>query len=126
VQPGTSCDYCGTAITNVFHIKSADGKAFKVGCDCVEKTGDAGLRRKVDEAAKKHARDLRHDREAEKLAIVKAALQDPDLREKLIREPHPLAWAAAKGMTMLDSAEWMWSHAGTTGRLKLGKDLGVL
>ena len=42
-RPGTSCDYCGTGIMTVCHIRGADGKQFKVGCNCVEKTGDAGL-----------------------------------------------------------------------------------
>jgi hypothetical protein len=46
-QPGSSCDYCGTSISLVFMIQSADLRRFKVGCDCVEKTGDAGLVRAV-------------------------------------------------------------------------------
>lgn len=39
----TTCDACGTAIYNAYHIESADGRRFKVGCDCLEKTGDKGL-----------------------------------------------------------------------------------
>ena len=42
-QPGSNCDYCGTGIMIVCHIQSADGHHFKVGCNCVEKTGDKGL-----------------------------------------------------------------------------------
>lgn len=42
-QPGTICDYCGTGIMLVCHITASDGRAFKVGCNCVEKTGDSGL-----------------------------------------------------------------------------------
>lgn len=37
------CDHCGTAIRFRFWLKSADGQTFKVGSDCIEKTGDAGL-----------------------------------------------------------------------------------
>lgn len=50
VQPGASCDYCGTGIMNVFHIKGAgvEDTPFKVGCDCVAKTGDGGLRKAVN------------------------------------------------------------------------------
>lgn len=43
VQPGASCDYCGTGIMGCYEVRSADGKRFVVGCDCIEKTGDAGL-----------------------------------------------------------------------------------
>ncbi len=42
-QPGTCCDFCGTGIMTVCHISPAKGKIFKVGINCVEKTGDAGL-----------------------------------------------------------------------------------
>ena len=37
LQPGTSCDYCGQGIMHVCRIEDADGKRFKVGCDCVKK-----------------------------------------------------------------------------------------
>lgn len=75
-QPGTSCDYCGTGIMNVCHVESADGKTFKVGIDCIQKVGDAGLihpakaakkahkRAKVDEA-RKLAREARERAEEE-------------------------------------------------------------
>ena len=43
VQPGASCDYCSTAIMYVCDIRSSDGNTFHVGCDCVGRTGDAGL-----------------------------------------------------------------------------------
>lgn len=36
-----TCDYCGTGIAYICVIKSADGKEFKVGTDCVEKTDPA-------------------------------------------------------------------------------------
>jgi hypothetical protein len=32
---------------NVYTIRAADGYTFKVGCDCVAKTGDAGLIREI-------------------------------------------------------------------------------
>lgn len=47
--PVTSCQYCYTVIANCFRIESSDGKSFIVGCDCVKKTGDKGLVKKVDE-----------------------------------------------------------------------------
>jgi hypothetical protein len=39
----TCCDYCGTAIVNVFIVGSADGQRFKVGCECIRKVDDGGL-----------------------------------------------------------------------------------
>ena len=42
-QASGCCSYCGTGIRNVFIVRDANGREFKVGCDCVEKTGDAGL-----------------------------------------------------------------------------------
>ncbi len=47
IQPGTSCDFCGTGIMNVYEILSADAHKFVVGCDCVAKTGDVKLAAEV-------------------------------------------------------------------------------
>ena len=50
----TSCDYCGQGIQNAFRVRSADGKTFKVGCECIRKSDDGGLIRVVkDEESKK-------------------------------------------------------------------------
>lgn len=37
-KAGGSCHYCGTGIRWEFYIQGDDGREFKVGCDCVEKT----------------------------------------------------------------------------------------
>ena len=42
-QPGGTCDFCGTGIMICCAIRGADGREFKVGSDCLRKTGDAGL-----------------------------------------------------------------------------------
>jgi hypothetical protein len=42
-----TCAYCGTALMHNFMINSADGRKFVVGCDCVRRTGDAGLHKEV-------------------------------------------------------------------------------
>lgn len=36
-RSGGSCDFCGTAITMQAHVRSADGKEFKIGFDCAKK-----------------------------------------------------------------------------------------
>lgn len=43
MQPGASCEYCGTGIMHVYTIRSSDGRTFEVGCDCVARTGDTQL-----------------------------------------------------------------------------------
>jgi hypothetical protein len=42
-EKGCSCDYCGHFIKNECWIIDSQGNRFKVGTDCVAKTGDAGL-----------------------------------------------------------------------------------
>lgn len=42
-----SCSYCGTCLMNNFIIQSSDSRRFVVGCDCVTRTGDAGLAKEV-------------------------------------------------------------------------------
>jgi hypothetical protein len=59
VQPGAACDYCGTGIYNVFVVQSSDGREFKVGSDCVLKTGDYGLVQVVRNARRVQARERR-------------------------------------------------------------------
>ncbi len=45
---GGSCDLCGTAIWNVYTFAAANGRKFKVGCDCAEKAGEGHLVREGD------------------------------------------------------------------------------
>ena len=67
-KAGGSCDYCGTGIRWEYLINSTAGKMFKVGCDCVAKTGSivrgfkeerTKLRRAITESRTKAARELR-------------------------------------------------------------------
>jgi hypothetical protein len=55
VQAAGSCDHCGTCIRWACIIQDADRKTFKVGTDCVLKTGAEGLIEAV-KAAKKERR----------------------------------------------------------------------
>lgn len=116
IQPGGSCDYCGTAITIHCHVVSADGKRFKVGSDCIAKVGDAGLKRAVDQV-KKAAKKAR---EQARIAEGAGMLWDPELREKLEAQPHPNGF---KGKTLLDWANWMLDHAGTRGKLQVARTI---
>lgn len=113
VKPGATCDYCGTAISNVFNIRSADNKRFHVGSECVNKTGDAGLIRKVNAEAKK-IKDAKLNSAFEKLFANSSAI------EQLALTPHPKGW---EGKTFLDYADWMYNNAGAAGRTKLLKEI---
>jgi hypothetical protein len=68
-----SCAFCGMPLMNNFLIKSADGHRFSVGCECVRKTGDAGMVDKVKAMKKEAERLKKHEnREAKRLALLKA------------------------------------------------------
>lgn len=116
IQPGGSCDYCGTAISQAFWLTSADGRRFKVGCDCIYKAGDAGLKKVVDAEKKKRAKA----RTAERIAEGAGMLSDPELRERLEREPHPNGF---KGKNLLDWCNWMLDHAGNKGKLSVARTI---
>lgn len=115
-QPMGTCDYCGQGIAECWTIKSADGKKFVVGCDCVRRTGDAGLKKVVN----KHRNEARKRREDERIAACKQLLaDDQDLRDTLDAKPHPNEWRAGKGDTRLDWSEWMLKHSGNAGSMKV-------
>lgn len=82
LQPGTSCDYCGTGIMDVAYVKSSDGKEFKVGCDCVAKVGDAGLLNAIKRSPefRRFQRDKRCALDARKSAEIDAILAKYDSR----------------------------------------------
>jgi hypothetical protein len=97
----TACQYCYTPIVNCFKIKSADGKSFIVGSECVKKTGDKGLidiikreinRRKAIEFNNKW-QELR----------AKILAKDTEIVEKLDAQKHP--WK--DGLTMFDYADYL-------------------
>ena len=115
IQPGSSCDYCGAGIRYVFQVRSADGKTFKVGCDCIHKVGDAGLRRVIarDEAKIRKANaDVLFGR---KLMAAVDALGNPTL---LTDQPHPYA---RPGETARDCVIWLLKNAGVAGRTRACK-----
>jgi hypothetical protein len=117
IQPGSSCDYCGTGIVYVFTIASADGKTFKVGCDCVLKTGDAGLRRTVDA----HMKAAQHDRDDARIEAAQSLLKEERVIAAFTAAPHPMDWRARQGAKLMDYATWMFEHAGRSGMIKVAR-----
>jgi len=105
----TSCDYCGQGILNAYCVESADGKRFKVGCDCIRKTGDTGLIRVVTEeesskrrAATKSRREAKCQRECDLIAAFRAGKC-----ESLRSLPHP---KGRENCTAFDYVEWCVSN----------------
>lgn len=123
VQPGGACDFCGTGIYDHFYFRSADGREFKVGCDCLRKSGDKGFKRvisdnervkRVERAEKKHARDM--------FRIWTAWARRDAVAAVLASKPHPKGFTdrqTGAPLTLLDWADWMMACAGTSGRLQV-------
>jgi hypothetical protein len=117
VQPGASCDYCGQGIRYVFQVKSADGKSFGVGCDCIRKTTHKGVRLLSD--AEREMRRFKRDQAAEKLrARVAASLATLAANPALFTDaPHPSPFFAKQGKTWRDYVLWSLESGSTSGRL---------
>ena len=120
-KPGGTCAYCGNYIVNFCWIEDADGKRFKVGSECVNKTGDKGVVNEVKRAVNKARTKARRAREATRIAECKAALETDTVRAALSGEPHPLAWRAERGDTLADWADWMLANAGNAGKLEVAR-----
>jgi hypothetical protein len=128
-QPGGSCDLCGAGIKLFCWIEDANGRRFKVGSDCVAKTGDKGLRRLVDADVRRRARDAKWARESVKIEAARAKLAEPSIRERLSAEPHSRGFKdreTGRELTRLDELEWLLAHAGTSGRLGVAKILSTM
>lgn len=118
IQPAGSCDYCGQGIMLQFRIKSADGRTFKVGSDCVMKTSDERMKQIVKAKVSAHNSARTAERNAEKIATLTEQLADETIRAKLRVIDHPMAF---RGSNLLNYAEWIMLRAGTSGKLKLAK-----
>jgi len=117
-QPMGSCAYCLQGIAECHSIKSADGKVFIVGCDCVKRVcgeGDAVLTR-AETASRRLRNGKARARAAAKASDVQgeldALLADETARAQLAALPGP------KFSTLLEHAEWMNQRAGAAGRRK--------
>lgn len=84
-----TCYVCGRPLKINFLIQDADGKKFVVGSECVKKSGDAGMVKKMDYFRRKRNRELAAARrEKQRLAELQAqrdrngGLTDYELREK--------------------------------------------
>lgn len=104
-RAGGSCDYCGTAIRNAFYIQSSDGKEFKVGCECVNKTGDSGLIKQAKKAKRVRDRELRIKRALKKTQAFQNWLEEN--KKDLAKIPHPNDYFSVQGKTLVDYFEYI-------------------
>lgn len=124
-QPMGTCQYCGNGIANCFRIRSADGKEFIVGSDCVAKTNkDAAttaeqraLVLSVNKVVKDRQRAARKAAELRKLDTAREWFDAN--RATLEATPSRVR----EGSTLWDQVEWYRRNAGTKGILGLFKDL---
>jgi hypothetical protein len=119
-KPGGSCDYCGTYIVTMCKVKSADGKFFKVGCDCIEKVADVKMVRAVKEDTKK----MKKAREIARIARAFDRLEDPIVAERLAVLPHPRGFKDRYNGYPLSAANyvsWMRQNSMHAGRLETAK-----
>lgn len=118
---GGTCAFCGQGILDLYTVEDSEKRRFHVGCDCIKKVGDDRLVRSVAAAKRKVDRVKR----AKRAKAVEATLADfvEANRDALIALPHPNAYMAAKGETLLSWAEFMIAKAGATGRAKALKTI---
>lgn len=122
-QPMSSCDYCGQGIGDVYHVKSSDGRSFKVGCDCIRKVGADKMvanysavekeAKKVKNAAAKSRDGARAD--AASALVFDEGEKNDRVREVLASRPHP----TIDGLTLQDYVSFMFSQAGRSGQMKV-------
>lgn len=130
-QPMGCCDYCGQGIKYCHKVRSADGKTFVVGGDCVRRVHDKGhpmitqTERKEREERNKKARARFAQKAKESKAELDELLASPELVTKLSALPSDNEWRAKQGDTALDQVKYRarWSgHTGRTELLKMLKD----
>lgn len=130
VQPGTSCDYCGTGIMDVFRVRSRDGVEFKVGCDCIRRVhAEFNADIPVDARAaiaqmEREKRDAKRQAAWEKaIARGAAALAILESRPTLFADrPHPNSYFAGKGLTYRDYLTFLLG-SGATGRTTAAREI---
>lgn len=115
-QPMGTCDYCGTGIADCYMIRSADGKNSIVGCECVSKTGDRGLKIAIERAKKELNREKNDAKKAANIKALESLLADESIQSSLLTFPHPSEKMAARGFSRLDWAHFMLDQAGDAGR----------
>ena len=127
IAAGGSCDYCGAAIHYAMWIQDANGKRFKVGCDCVEKTGAKGIKKHVAAAKKQQAKAAREKAKAKEVVRIAAAQENYKMHRNIfVSELHPkrlIDRATCRPLSLYDYFNWIFANAGHTGKLKATRQI---
>lgn len=92
---GTCCDFCSTPIVRVYWIRDASEKAkvFKVGSECVKKTGDHNLIQRVEIEERREraaAAAEAKEREKERIQNLRDKMENDEEFKNLLRsKEHP-------------------------------------
>lgn len=125
-KAGGSCDYCGTGIRTECWVKSADGKQFKVGCNCIEKVGDKGLLKAYKTSPEYRAKQRALAAEKARIVFEELKALIDGAKDRLAAMPHPMGFSnreTGQPLTALDYATWMLNHCGASGRKDVLKHL---
>lgn len=121
-KPGSSCDYCSTGIAYEFWCESADGKRFKVGCDCIRRCNQKDkFESDVERETHRLQNKLRKESEVLRIEAAKEKLASPEGEESrfaLRTHPHPARWQAEQGKTLLDYVEFLLERGGHAGQIR--------
>lgn len=124
-QPMGTCDYCGTGIADCYVIRSADGKKFVVGSDCVMRTYSetntaipVDIRRAIAEVRRQKNEKRNDARRARELATLTPLLEEARAflaanPTAFAGEPHPMI----SGKTRRDYFEFLLGMAGNATRI---------
>jgi hypothetical protein len=124
IQVGGSCDHCMTGIKDAFRFRSADGKVFKVGNQCVAKAGDRGLKKAIDNDLKKIRRERKAKRDNERIEAAMALYEAN--KDYLATLPHPMDFTdreTGEALTFVDYVEYMKKCCGVSGMLRVAKGI---
>jgi hypothetical protein len=128
-QCGGSCDFCGTGIVTFCFIRSADGREFKVGSDCLRKTGDAGLIKSFTTSPdqRRKAADARQAKRVRVTAEWDALWADPATEATLAPLTHTWKrWNNTMGTEpLVTHFHTLWKMCGAAGEARLLKALKV-
>lgn len=103
-----NCNYCSTPIVNQFHVESADGKRFIVGCECIKKTDDTVLIQRVSRAMRELSRIRKADRFRSLVEIARRECETLIVRHAGRLDSIPENVPASVGPpTLLSWSRWM-------------------
>lgn len=127
-QPMGTCDYCGQGIAHCCNIRSADGKRFIVGIDCVEKLykrtnrkATAAARDPLQIAVRKARNDLcRKARHKKEEAEIREGEAWAEANESTLRATPSVV---RDGESLWDRFLWYRLNAGNAGQIRLIREL---